>query len=96
MITHPVNLGVGIPGGAAIRGIPDITETEGRLLSTATGLPQIERSKSRTFVLELAKNARKFNRRYAWDLVRDERVGGALAYYGNALSTTDKVANVNG
>ncbi len=30
MIMHPVNLGVAVPGGAGIRGIPGITGTEDR------------------------------------------------------------------
>jgi hypothetical protein len=44
---------------------------------TATASPQLQRSKSRTFVLERAKKARKFKQGYARDLVRDEGVAGS-------------------
>jgi hypothetical protein len=33
MIMHPGNLGVGVPGGEGMRGVPGITETEEGLLS---------------------------------------------------------------
>jgi len=62
---------------------------------TATASPQIQRSKSRTFVLERAKNTRKFKRRNAEHLVRDEEVAGSAAFCSVVTPTIIPIANID-